>query len=63
MAGDLAGIFGNTKMGYCYTRVANPTISAFENRITKLENGLASVACSSGMAALSMVIKFFSVSK
>lgn len=52
-AEDLAKIFGNTKQGYCYTRVANPTITAFENRITKLEGGIASVACSSGMAALS----------
>ena len=52
-AEDLAGIFANKKMGYCYTRVANPTITAFENRITKLEGGIASVACSSGMAALS----------
>ena len=52
-AEDLAGIFSNRKMGYCYTRVANPTITAFENRITKLEGGIASVACSSGMAALS----------
>ena len=51
-AEDLAGIFGNKKMGYCYTRVANPTISAFEDRITKLEGGMASVACASGMAAL-----------
>ncbi|SCZ77121.1 O-acetylhomoserine aminocarboxypropyltransferase/cysteine synthase family protein [Pseudobutyrivibrio xylanivorans] len=52
-AEDLAGIFGNKKMGYCYTRVSNPTITAFENRITKLEGGIGSVACSSGMAALS----------
>ncbi|SHI35721.1 O-acetylhomoserine aminocarboxypropyltransferase/cysteine synthase family protein [Pseudobutyrivibrio xylanivorans] len=52
-AEDLAGIFGNKKMGYCYTRVANPTITVFENRITKLEGGIGSVACSSGMAALS----------
>lgn len=55
-AEDLAGIFGNKKMGYCYTRVANPTITAFENRITKLEGGIASVACSSGMAALSCAL-------
>ncbi|MBQ7148418.1 MAG: O-acetylhomoserine aminocarboxypropyltransferase/cysteine synthase [Pseudobutyrivibrio sp.] len=52
-AEDLAGIFENKKMGYCYTRVANPTITAFENRITKLEGGIGSVACSSGMAAVS----------
>jgi len=55
-AEDLAGIFGNKKMGYCYTRVANPTISAFEDRITKLEGGMASVATSSGMAAISSAL-------
>ena len=55
-AEDLAGIFENKKMGYCYTRVANPTITVFEERITKLEGGMASVACASGMAALSMAL-------
>ena len=55
-AQDLAGIFENKKMGYCYTRVANPTIAAFENRITALEGGIASVATSSGMAALSCAL-------
>ncbi len=55
-AEDLAGIFANKKMGYCYTRVANPTISAFEEKITKLEGGIGSVACASGMAALSMAL-------
>ncbi len=51
-AENLADLFENKKMGYCYTRVSNPTISAFEDRITKLEGGIGSVACSSGMAAL-----------
>ena len=45
-------IFENKAMGYCYTRVANPTVTAFENRITQLEGGIASVACASGMAAI-----------
>ncbi|MBR5649354.1 O-acetylhomoserine aminocarboxypropyltransferase/cysteine synthase family protein [Pseudobutyrivibrio sp.] len=53
---DLAGIFAGRKMGFCYTRVANPTVSAFEERINKLEGGLASVACASGMAAISMAL-------
>ena len=52
-ADNLEGIFENRRPGYCYTRVGNPTVTAFENRITKLEGGLASIACSSGMAALS----------
>ena len=51
-AAALEKIFENKAPGYCYTRVANPTITAFENRITKLEGGIASVACASGMAAL-----------
>lgn len=51
-AESLAGIFENRVPGYCYTRVANPTVTAFETRITKLEGGMASVACASGMAAL-----------
>lgn len=55
-AEDLERIFENKKPGYCYTRVGNPTVSAFENRITKLEGGIASVACSSGMAALTNAI-------
>ena len=51
-AADLEKIFENKAPGYCYTRVGNPTVTAFENRITKLEGGMASIACASGMAAL-----------
>ncbi len=51
-AEDLEGIFSNKTPGYCYTRVANPTVTAFENRITKLEGGIGSVATSSGMSAI-----------
>ena len=31
-AADLEKIFENKAPGYCYTRVANPTITAFENK-------------------------------
>lgn len=51
-ADGLAKIFENRAPGYCYTRVGNPTVTAFENRITKLEGGIASVAFASGMAAI-----------
>ena len=51
-ATDLEKIFENKAPGFCYTRVGNPTVTAFENRITKLEGGIASIACASGMAAL-----------
>lgn len=53
---QLEKIFANKQPGYCYTRVANPTVTEFERRITRLENGLASVACASGMAALTNAI-------
>mgnify|MGYP001015940181 CR=1 FL=1 len=51
-AEDLENIFTNKAMGFSYTRINNPTVEAFEQRITKLERGVASVACASGMAAL-----------
>lgn len=51
-AEELEKIFENKAMGFSYTRVGNPTIEAFEARITKLEGGIASIACASGMAAL-----------
>ncbi|MBE6015406.1 MAG: O-acetylhomoserine aminocarboxypropyltransferase/cysteine synthase [Lachnospiraceae bacterium] len=51
-AEGLEKIFEGTAPGYCYTRVGNPTITAFENRITRLEGGVGSIACASGMAAI-----------
>lgn len=48
----LGNIFDNRAPGFCYTRVGNPTIAAFENRINSLEGGLGTIACASGMAAL-----------
>ncbi len=55
-AADIEGVFENKKQGYVYTRVGNPTITAFENKITSLEGGIASIACASGMAALTNAI-------
>lgn len=45
-------LFHNKAQGYTYTRIDNPTIEAFEEKMTVLENGKATVACSSGMAAI-----------
>ena len=45
-------LFHNKAAGYSYTRINNPTIAAFEERMTVLEKGVASVACASGMAAI-----------
>ena len=51
-ADELERIFGNRASGFTYTRLGNPTVEAFEARITVLEGGMASIACASGMAAL-----------
>jgi len=52
---ELSDIFNGKKFGYSYSRISNPTVSYFENHITVLEKGLASVAVASGMGAISTV--------
>ncbi len=51
-AETLEKIFNNMAPGFSYSRISNPTIEAFEKRMTALEGGVASVSCSSGMAAI-----------
>ena len=42
--------------GNIYTRITNPTVAVFEERIALLEGGTAAVALSSGMAAIAFSI-------
>lgn len=49
-------LFHNKAVGYSYTRINNPTIAAFEEKITLLEAGIGSIACASGMAAITNAI-------
>ena len=53
---DLVDIFQNKKKGYAYSRQGNPTVSALENKVTQMENGLSSIAFSTGMAAISATL-------
>lgn len=53
-AEKLERVFENKAPGYAYTRIGNPTVDAFEKRIAQLEGGIGAVACSSGMAAVTM---------
>ena len=53
-AQQLEKVFNNKAPGYAYTRISNPTVTSFENRIAALENGIGAVACSSGMAAVTI---------
>ncbi|GAB4098095.1 O-acetylhomoserine aminocarboxypropyltransferase/cysteine synthase family protein [Sinomonas halotolerans] len=48
---DAANLFALQKYGNIYSRIGNPTVAAFEERIASLEGGLGAVATSSGMAA------------
>ena len=40
-AEELEKIFNNRAPGFSYTRISNPTIDAFEKRMTALEGGVA----------------------
>jgi O-acetylhomoserine (thiol)-lyase len=53
---DLVDIFQNKKKGYAYSRQGNPTVSALEHKVTQMENGMATIAFSTGMAAISATI-------
>ena len=46
-----ANLFALQKYGNIYSRIGNPTVAAFEERIASLEGGIGAVATSSGMAA------------
>ena len=51
-----AELFALQKAGNIYTRITNPTISAFEERIAALEGGVGALATASGMAAITYTI-------
>ena len=48
---DASTLFALQKFGNIYSRIANPTVAAFEERMASLEGGLGAVATSSGQAA------------
>lgn len=50
----LEKVFNNQAPGFAYSRISNPTVASFENRIAALEHGIGAVACSSGMAAVTL---------
>lgn len=49
----LEAVFTGKAAGFAYTRIGNPTVAAFEQRICALEHGFGAVATASGMAAIS----------
>ena len=53
-AEKLEAVFNNRAPGFAYSRIGNPTTDSFERRIASLEKGIGAVACSSGMAAVTI---------
>lgn len=53
----LADVFQGKQSGYRYGRQGNPTVSALEDKITKMEDGIATIAFATGMAAIGAVFQ------
>lgn len=51
-----AALFGLEQAGNIYSRIMNPTVDVLEKRLAALEGGSASLALSSGQAAISLSI-------
>ena len=49
-------LFALKEVGFKYTRTGNPTVAAFEQKITQLEGGVGAVAQASGQAATLLAI-------
>ena len=58
-ARNLADVFQGKAAGYTYGRQVNPTVTALQDKITMMEDGVASAAFSTGMAAIGST--FFSL--
>ena len=51
-ARQLASVFQGKEPGFRYGRQGNPTVSALEDKITKMEDGVSSLCFGTGMAAI-----------
>lgn len=56
-ARELADVFQGKKPGYRYGRQGNPTVSALEDKITLMEDGVATLCFSTGMAAIGAIVQ------
>jgi O-acetylhomoserine (thiol)-lyase len=51
-----ASLFNLERAGHIYSRISNPTVAVFEERIAALEGGVGAVATASGQAALMLAV-------
>lgn len=55
-ADDAADLFALAKEGHLYTRISNPTLSIFEDKVAQMEGGVAAVSTASGQSALFLAL-------
>jgi O-acetylhomoserine (thiol)-lyase len=55
-ADTAAALFNMETPGHVYSRLSNPTVSVFEERMAALEDGVGAIATASGQAALHLAI-------
>ena len=55
-AQDMADLFDLKTDGYFYSRLANPTVAAFEGKVAALEQGVCAIGCASGMSATALMV-------
>jgi len=51
-----ASLFNMERAGHVYSRISNPTVAVFEERIAALEGGVGAIATASGQAALHLAV-------
>ena len=55
-AQEIADLFDLKAAGHMYSRISNPTVAAFEEKMTLLEGGTGALACASGQAAITCAL-------
>ncbi|HEY7944366.1 MAG: cystathionine gamma-synthase family protein [Burkholderiales bacterium] len=55
-ARELAAVFQGRAQGYAYGRQGNPTAAALEEKVNRMEDGVASVCFGTGMAAIGAIV-------
>src|SRR5258708_17694218 len=51
-----ASLFTMERSGHVYSRISNPTVAVFEERVAALEGGVGAIGTASGQAALHLAI-------
>ena len=54
---ELVDVFQGKKVGYRYGRQGNPTVTALEEKITRMEEGVSTLCFSTGMAAIGALVQ------